>query len=155
MDIPLAHAQDSDSSADSLDDEEMHNTAHPSAAFLLASQQRGTHDQYDEYGLVRRFECVERFSGHGRRGRRCTSTPFARASASVEDFDDSFDEVEPHGDEEGVEEDTVFGVPPAERAARRWVEPAKCVLMDVSECLARICCRIRLELARKWRWLGG
>lgn len=100
-------AQDADSSIDSMDsmDYEVHDTAHPSAAFLLASRQRGRNDDDS-------FESDDTDGDDLEDGAEPVH-PFARAAAGVVDdgFDDSFDDS-------GPEEETVFGMRPAERAAR-------------------------------------
>ncbi|THH04280.1 hypothetical protein EW146_g10216 [Bondarzewia mesenterica] len=100
--------QDSDSSMDSMDsmEDEIHDTAHPSAAFLLASQQRGRNDDEDSsFGS-------DDTDGDDLDDGGEPIHPFARAAAGIDDgFDDSFEDDEP-------EEETVFGMRPAERAAR-------------------------------------
>jgi DASH complex subunit ASK1 len=110
--IPGDAHQDSDSDSDSFV-EEAHNTAHPSAAFLMASQRQ--QDADDSFGSSNRssdsFDDVD--AGQGG-----MVHPFAGMSSSEGDAfdDDSFDNDQYQG-QEGPEEETVFGVPPAQRQA--------------------------------------
>lgn len=100
--------QDIDSDSDSLD--EVNNTAHPSAAFLMASQ--GNHPYDDSFGSSNHSNdsLTDEDVGAG----LVPIHPFANA---VEDDgfddDDSFDGFVPAGD--NVQEGTVFGVTPGER----------------------------------------
>lgn len=104
--------QDSDSDSDSFV-EEVHNAAHPSAAFLMASQRQQGAD--DSFGSSNRssdsLDDLDQEQGG-------MVHPFAGMSSSEGDAfdDDSFDDdhQEAHG---GLEEETVFGVPPAQRQA--------------------------------------
>jgi len=101
--------QDVDSDSDSLD--EINNTAHPSAAFLMASQ--GGHPYDDSFGSSNHSNdsLTDEDVGAG----LVPIHPFANA---VEDDgfddDDSFDGFGPAGG--NFEEETVFGVTPGERA---------------------------------------
>jgi DASH complex subunit ASK1 len=110
--IPDDARQDSDSDSDSFV-EEAHNTAHPSAAFLMASQRQ--QDADDSFGSSNRssdsFDDVD--AGQGG-----MVHPFAGMSSSEGDAfdDDSFDNDQYQG-QQGPEEETVFGVPPAQRQA--------------------------------------
>ncbi|OBZ68847.1 hypothetical protein A0H81_11262 [Grifola frondosa] len=101
---------DADSDSDSLEYEDQNNTANPSAAFLLASQ-RQSYDDDDSFGSsLSGDELAEGDS-------IAPVHPFARGLAAEGDedaFDDSFDD--PEYDQRGDgEEETLFGVPPAER----------------------------------------
>ncbi|KAI0931200.1 hypothetical protein AcV5_005258 [Taiwanofungus camphoratus] len=98
---------DPDDSSDSLE-YEVHNTANPSAAFLLASQRGSYDDDDDSFASDNSIdEIVE--------GDMEPIHPFARglAAGDVDAFDDdSFDDSALGGE---AEEETVFGVPPAQR----------------------------------------
>ncbi|KAF8807872.1 hypothetical protein BYT27DRAFT_7338498 [Phlegmacium glaucopus] len=100
--------QDVDSDSDSLD--EINNTAHPSAAFLMASQ--GGHPYDDSFGSSNHSNdsLTDEDVGAG----LVPIHPFANA---VEDDgfddDDSFDGFVPAGG--NFQEETVFGVTPGER----------------------------------------
>ncbi|PCH34186.1 hypothetical protein WOLCODRAFT_135554 [Wolfiporia cocos MD-104 SS10] len=102
---------DSFNSEDSLDNE-VHNTANPSAAFLLASE-RASYDDDDSSS--------DSFVADNADGDTTASMqpvhPFARGMPAGDDDgfdDDSFDE--PHYTSTGEqEEETLFGVPPAQR----------------------------------------
>ncbi|EMD30860.1 hypothetical protein CERSUDRAFT_145767 [Gelatoporia subvermispora B] len=109
-------AEGADDSLDSLDDyDEANNTANPSAAFLLVSQRASSADDSgsdssdsDSFGA----EPVGAVDDTGE-----PVHPFARGLAEgfAEDdgFDDSFDD--PVYGAADAEEETVFGVPPAQR----------------------------------------
>ncbi|KAA1478063.1 hypothetical protein DENSPDRAFT_921034 [Dentipellis sp. KUC8613] len=109
-----SHDGDEDGfSSDSLDDEDevVHDAANPSAAFLLASQQRGAHDADDSFASSTSSDSF---------GDEDVGAAPVHAFANVvteDSFDDSFDDADDAG-LGGGEEETVFGVPPAERAAR-------------------------------------
>ncbi|KAF8963899.1 hypothetical protein BDZ97DRAFT_2075580 [Flammula alnicola] len=129
----LEQEQDIDSDSDSLELDEINNTAHPSAAFLMASQ--GGHRQYDD---------DDSFGSSNHSSDSLTDEdvvgaagivpvhPFAQAAHVVEDDgfdddddddDDSFDgfETQPAGVGAvggGYQEETVFGVAPAQRQVR-------------------------------------
>jgi DASH complex subunit ASK1 len=100
--------QDMDSDSDSLD--EVNNTAHPSAAFLMASQ--GSHPYDDSFDSPNHSDdsLADEDVGTG----LVPIHPFANA---VEDDgfddDDSFDGFVPAGGD--FQEETVFGVTPGER----------------------------------------
>ena len=100
--------QDIDSDSDSLD--EVNNTAHPSAAFLMASQ--GSHPYDDSFDSLNHSDdsLADEDVGTG----LVPIHPFANA---VEDDgfddDDSFDGFVPAGGD--FQEETVFGVTPGER----------------------------------------
>jgi DASH complex subunit ASK1 len=102
---PLPQDADADSDSDSdSDSDEIHDTAHPSDAFLVASQQAGqrSFDDSDD-SMNQSFDSLD---GEG-------AVPIMAGAYTGDDFDDdSFDAV---GD---VEEETVFGLPPAQREAR-------------------------------------
>ncbi|KAI0035797.1 hypothetical protein K488DRAFT_82691 [Vararia minispora EC-137] len=106
--------QNPDDSLDSLDDE-INDTARPSAAFLLASANRGAIDDDDSFDSSASSDADVSLDA--------PVHPFARgAIASNNDsFDeDSYEEEEllHHVGETGTVEETVFGLPPAQRAAR-------------------------------------
>ncbi|KAI0372333.1 hypothetical protein BV20DRAFT_964481 [Pilatotrama ljubarskyi] len=101
---------DPDSSSDSLDYEEAHNTANPSAAFLLAAQ-RPSYDDEDSFdSSMGDDDPTDETSGVA------PIHPFLAGAQEVDDADafddDSYDDPAygPDGEEE-----TVFGVPPAQR----------------------------------------
>ncbi|KAI0819241.1 hypothetical protein BC628DRAFT_1546056 [Trametes gibbosa] len=101
---------DPDSSSDSLDYEEAHNTANPSAAFLFAAQ-RPSYDDDDSFdSSMDDDDPTDDTSGVA------PVHPFLMGPQGPDDDDgfgdDSFDDVEygPDGEEE-----TVFGVAPAQR----------------------------------------
>ena len=109
--VPVDVRQDSDSDSDSFV-EEAHNTAHPSAAFLMASQhQQGADDSFGSSN--RSGDSLDDLDA----GQGGMVHPFAGMSSSEGDaFDeDSFDDQ--YQNQEGPEEETVFGVPPAQRQA--------------------------------------
>jgi len=111
------------------EDDSVHNTAHPSAAFLLASRQRGRHDYGDHDD--ERDDGDDDFDdslldadvdADAAAAARAPVHPFARVQAAGHDNiidydDDSFDSFD--GGSEGGDrpEETVFGVRPAEREA--------------------------------------
>lgn len=110
------YASASTSTFSSSGEDSVHNTAHPSAAFLLASRQRGRHDDDDdeldhEDGFDDSLDAdvdADIAPVH----------PFARARATAhgEYEDDSFDSLDGEEDEGGdLPEETVFGLRPAER----------------------------------------
>lgn len=104
--------QDSDSDSDSFV-EEGHNTAHPSAAFLMASQRQ--QDADDSFGSSNRSsDSLDDVDG----AQGGMIHPFAGMSSSEGDGfeDDSFDDDQYEG-QRGPEEETIFGVPPAQRQA--------------------------------------
>lgn len=100
-----------DSDSDSLD--EINNTAHPSAAFLMASQRQAGPD--DSFGSSNHSDdslIAEEAANLG----IAPVHPFARGMGGAEfEVDDSFDDdsLLIGGDE--VQEETLFGVPPAAR----------------------------------------
>ncbi|KAJ8456850.1 hypothetical protein ONZ45_g18554 [Pleurotus djamor] len=103
---PLDDEGDSDS-----EDDEVNNTAHPSAAFLMASRGRGGDDSFDSSN-----HSGDSFDDDiGAEG--AAVHPFA--GAVVDDgFDDSFDDDSFAGGAVAPEEtETVFGVPPMRRGA--------------------------------------
>lgn len=126
----LGHQDDLDSS-DSLDLDEINNTAHPSAAFLMASQ--GVHGQYDDdnsFGSSNNSsDSLADEDVVGTAG-IVPIHPFAQSGPVVEDdgFDDedeSFDGFETQrmpiggGSGYGPEEETLFGLAPAQRMGHR------------------------------------
>jgi DASH complex subunit ASK1 len=106
-----AHAHlDIDSDSDSFD--EVNNTAHPSAAFMMASAQ-GSHDSDDSFDSSNHSgdSLTEEDANLG----LAPVHPFAMG---VEDdgFDDSFDDDMYDGNVMGeTQEETLFGVPPGQR----------------------------------------
>lgn len=118
---PHANA-DSDSDSDSLNDEPVHSSQ-PSTAFLMASSREpGPDDSFGSSNSNHSSDSLgaDEFEG----GDEAAVHPFARAlEGSGEDgdgFDDSFDseggyEMGQGEDSLGVTEETVFGIPPAQR----------------------------------------
>lgn len=113
------YLDDDSFSSDSLD--EIHNTAHPSAAFLMASQgrPRGEDDDDDSsFGSSNRSgdSLDEEDAAMG-------LVPVHPFATSIEDdgFDDTFDEEEDDGFNDNIEDlmpgdtETLFGVPPQQR----------------------------------------
>ncbi|KAJ7762307.1 hypothetical protein DFH07DRAFT_903105 [Mycena maculata] len=104
---------DSDSDSDSL--EEVNNTAHPSAAFLMAQAASGAGGSFDEDDSQDSLDGADGAAGEG----VVDVHPFARsvyAYAGAGDGDDSFDD---ESFDAGVREETVFGRAPAQRAQAR------------------------------------
>ncbi|KAF8899309.1 DASH complex subunit Ask1-domain-containing protein [Infundibulicybe gibba] len=97
----------SDSDSDSLD--EVNNTAHPSAAFLMAS--RGVAGADDSFGSSNHSDSPTEEDAD------LALAPVHPFAQVVEDdgFDDSFDDDGFQVTEGGPPEETLFGVPPAER----------------------------------------
>ena len=110
---PLPPDQDSDSSSD-----EIHNTAYPSEAFLLASQRSSQISDDSDDSMDRSGDLFDQGGG---------MMPLAQ-DGFAEDFfeDDSFDGGP-------VEEETVFGVPPMEREARLRAQQFKMLGTDLFE----------------------
>ncbi|KAF9486550.1 hypothetical protein BDN70DRAFT_916320 [Pholiota conissans] len=117
---------------DSLDLEEVNNTAHPSAAFLMASQ--GIHGQYDDDNSFDSNNSVDSLADEDVIGTAglIPIHPFAQTGPVVEDdgFDDdddeSFDGFETQrvgmigvGQYDEPEEETLFGLAPGQRMAQR------------------------------------
>jgi len=107
----------------------VHNTAHPSAAFLLASRQRGRHDYGDDHDDDQ-DDGDDDFDdslldadvdADAAAAARAPVHPFARAQAAghgdMGDYDDSFDSFDGGNEGDDRPEETVFGVRPAEREA--------------------------------------
>jgi DASH complex subunit ASK1 len=104
----------------------VHNTAHPSAAFLLASRQRGRHDYEDhdddEPDDGDDFDdSLDMDADADDAAARAPVHPFARALSAHDvtgEYDDSFESfVGGDGAEGDAPEETVFGARPAEREA--------------------------------------
>ncbi|KAI0315328.1 hypothetical protein OF83DRAFT_1085023 [Amylostereum chailletii] len=114
---PTPHAllRDDDSlDFDDFDEDEVNNTAHPSAAFLLASRARGADSDSDaSFGSSNTSSDSFGYDDAG----GAPVHPFARGASVSDDFEDSFEDEGMEGGGE-MPEETVFGVPPAERAAR-------------------------------------
>lgn len=108
---PPAAVGEEDISSDSLDDEELNNTANPSAAFILASQRASyDDDDSDSFGSN---QSLDSMNGEDM-DPSAPVHPFARAMLEGDGFDDdSFDDPVFGGNE--VEEETLFGVPPNQR----------------------------------------
>ncbi|KAI0279408.1 hypothetical protein BGY98DRAFT_933197 [Russula aff. rugulosa BPL654] len=122
-------ASASTSTFSSSGEDSVHNTAHPSAAFLLASRQRGMHDYDDDEDEDDELDHDDDFDDSldaaGDAGVGVVPVhPFARVRASVhgEYEDDSFDSLE-GGEEEEIPEETVFGLRPAERNEAARLQP--------------------------------
>lgn len=111
------------------EDDSVHNTAHPSAAFLLASRQRGRHDYGDDHDDDQ-DDGDDDFDdslldadvdADAAAAARAPVHPFARAQAAghgeMGDYDDSFDSFDGGNEGEDRPEETVFGVRPVEREA--------------------------------------
>jgi hypothetical protein len=116
-------ASTSTSTFSSSGEDSVHDTAHPSAAFLLASRQRGRHD-YDDHDDDDEPDGDDDFDDSLDAAALAPVHPFARARAlsaqgDVVEYDDSFDSLDGGDRDEGerVPEETVFGVRPAEREA--------------------------------------
>ncbi|KAH9984074.1 hypothetical protein BJV74DRAFT_590288 [Russula compacta] len=135
---PEADAEHDDNDASSSStfsssgEDSVHNTAHPSAAFLLASRQRGRHDDHDDD-----FDDDDELDNgdddfddslDAEDAARAPVHPFARALLSAAPDDSSFDSFsfddngslsgdgyEGGGGEAERPEETLFGVRPAER----------------------------------------
>ncbi|KAI0667704.1 hypothetical protein C8Q78DRAFT_1052168 [Trametes maxima] len=102
---------DPDSSSDSLDYDEAHNTANPSAAFLLAAQRPSFDDEDDSFDSSMGDDDPADGSGD-----IMPMNPFfaAQDMGDADAFDDdSYDDDGAYGPD--GEEETVFGVPPAQR----------------------------------------
>lgn len=116
----------STSTFSSSGEDSVHNTAHPSAAFLLASRQRGRHDYDDDEDEDDELDHDDGFddsldaAGDGD-GDVAPVHPFARAIHG-EYEDDSFDSLE-GGEGEEMPEETVFGLRPAERDEAARLQP--------------------------------
>lgn len=113
--------EDSDSDSDSLNDEPVHSH-HPSTAFLMASSREiGLDDSFGSSNSNHSSDSlIEEFEG----GEEAAVHPFARAleagAVDGDGFDDSFDSeggYEASQGEDALEptEETVFGIPPAQR----------------------------------------
>jgi len=112
-------------------EDSVHNTAHPSAAFLLASRQRGRHDRgdhddFDEADDGDDFDdSLDADVDADATAALAPVHPFARARAMAPhddagEYDDSFDSFSfdgTDGDEGERLEETVFGARPAVREA--------------------------------------
>ena len=111
MDDDSILAPGADSDSDSLD--EINNTAHPSAAFLMASQRQADAD--DSFGSSNHSDdslIAEEAANLG----IAPIHPFARGVEGAElEADDSFDDDSMLVGGGGFQEETLFGVPPAER----------------------------------------
>ncbi|KAJ3722294.1 hypothetical protein C8R42DRAFT_666546 [Lentinula raphanica] len=128
---PTPHQYQHDPFYDDDDDEDeddmVNNTAHPSAAFLMASQSRHPigDDSFDEDdsmvgGDGDGFNEDDLLGDEGDPNMLIPVHPFARG-VSIEDdsFDDSFDNDMGNGDPGGMmSEETLFGVPVAQREQR-------------------------------------
>ncbi|KAF8548879.1 hypothetical protein OG21DRAFT_667610 [Imleria badia] len=122
---PDANADsDSDSDSDSLIDEPIH-PSQPSTAFLMASSRDiGPDDSFGSSNSNHSSDSLDEDAFEG--GDEAAVHPFARLESRAEDadgdgFDDSFDseggyeEGEGEGEEGAETEETVFGIPPAQR----------------------------------------
>jgi DASH complex subunit ASK1 len=117
------YASTSTSTFSSSGEDSVHNTAHPSAAFLLASRQRGRNDDDDELDDDDGFDDSLDADADAD---IAPVHPFARARASAdgEYEDDSFDSLDGEEDQGGdVPEETVFGLRPAEREEAAQLQP--------------------------------
>ncbi|KAG1747549.1 hypothetical protein EDB19DRAFT_1893885 [Suillus lakei] len=112
---PGGPSPDSDSDSDSLG--EPAHPGQPSTAFLMASARN--QDPDDSFGSSNSNHSSDSIGG-GFGDEGGAVHPFARAVEDEGDgFDDSFDSVDGDGDGDGdalgVQEETVFGIPPAQR----------------------------------------
>ncbi|KAJ6541699.1 DASH complex subunit Ask1-domain-containing protein [Mycena capillaripes] len=109
---------DFDSDSDSLD--EVNNTAHPSAAFLMAQAASGSGGSFDEDDSFQSQDSLDQADVDlGALGEGVVDVhPFARGGYAYTG-DDSFDD---ETFDTGVPEETVFGRPPAQRAQARMSE---------------------------------
>ncbi|KAJ7146389.1 DASH complex subunit Ask1-domain-containing protein [Mycena epipterygia] len=112
-------AGDFSSDSDSLD-AEVNNTAHPSAAFLMAQAASGSGGSFDEDDSFRSQDSLDQADVDlGALGDGVVEVhPFARSGYAYTG-DDSFDD---ETFDAGVPEETVFGRPPAQRAQARMSE---------------------------------
>ncbi|KAK7464713.1 hypothetical protein VKT23_005919 [Stygiomarasmius scandens] len=103
---------DDDSYFDDFD-EEINDTAHPSAAFLMASQNRRSFEGDDSFDSESSIDSMDQEAMDS-----MPVHPFARMAMGEGgmDMDDSFDDSFDVGPGE-VEEETLFGVPPGQREA--------------------------------------
>ncbi|KAG2358797.1 hypothetical protein BDR07DRAFT_1452585 [Suillus spraguei] len=112
---PVGLNPDSDSDSDSLG--ESAHPGQPSTAFLMASARN--QDPDDSFGSSNSNHSSDSIGG-GFGDEGGAIHPFARAVEEDGDgFDDSFDSIDGDGDGLGVQEETVFGIPPAQRKHRR------------------------------------
>ncbi|KAH9486470.1 DASH complex subunit ask1 [Psilocybe cubensis] len=109
---------DIDSDSDSLD--EINNTGHPSAAFLMASQ--GIGGDYDDSDSFESNRSDDSLNDEAVAEGIVPVHPFAMTGGTIEDdgfdddsFDDDDDMQRGRGGEDQYEEETVFGVHPAQR----------------------------------------
>ncbi|KAG5654153.1 hypothetical protein H0H81_006864 [Sphagnurus paluster] len=104
---PMHEQMDMDSDSDSMD--EINTTAHPSAAFLMASSAPGHQDSDDSFGSSNHSN--DSFNEEGGNG-LIQVNPFI---GSLEDdgFDDTYDDDMYDGGD--IPEETLFGVPPSQR----------------------------------------
>ncbi|KAG1848504.1 hypothetical protein DFJ58DRAFT_717051 [Suillus subalutaceus] len=114
---PVDPSPDSDSDSDSLG--ESSHPGQPSTAFLMASARN--QDPDDSFGSSNSNHSSDSIGG-GFGDEGGAVHPFARAVEDDGDgFDDSFDSVDGDGDGDGysdslgIQEETVFGIPPAQR----------------------------------------
>jgi DASH complex subunit ASK1 len=136
-------ASASTSTFSSSGEDSVHNTAHPSAAFLLASRQRGRHDYDDDEDEDDELDHDDSFddSLDAAGDADAPVHPFARASVHGDYEDDSFDSLE-GGEGEEMPEETVFGLRSAEAARpqpqlRMYGEELLQDTMDIGTRLAR------------------
>lgn len=104
-----SHGHDIDSDSDSYSFDEVNNTAHPSDAFMMASAQpsNDSDDSFDSNGNSRDSLTAEDVN---------LVEPFFTMGVEDDGFDDSFDDDLYDGNVMGeTEEETLFGVPPAQR----------------------------------------
>ncbi|KAJ7665660.1 DASH complex subunit Ask1-domain-containing protein [Mycena rosella] len=113
---------DFDSDSDSLD-EEVNNTAHPSAAFLMAQAAPGSGED-DSFGSQDSLERADAELGDGEGALLVDVHPFARSGYAYTG-DDSFDD---ETFDAGVPEETVFGRAPAQRAQARMSEAGELLM---------------------------
>ncbi|KAJ6604945.1 DASH complex subunit Ask1-domain-containing protein [Mycena sp. CBHHK59/15] len=106
------NAGDFDSDSDSL--EEVNNTAHPSDAFLMAQAASGSGGSFDDDDSFQSQDSLDQEDAEA--AGLVDVHPFARAGNEYAyEGDDTFDD---ETFDAGVPEETVFGMPPAQREAR-------------------------------------
>lgn len=110
-----------DSDSDSLD-EEVNNTAHPSAAFLMAQAASGSGGSFDEDDSFQSQDSLDQPALVDLGGGVVDVHPFARGGYAYNAGDAGDDSFDDESFDAGVPEETVFGRPPAQRAQARMSE---------------------------------
>ncbi|CAL1693898.1 unnamed protein product [Somion occarium] len=170
---PPNQMDDDDFSSDSLDAEELNDTANPSAAFILASQ-RASYDDDSSFESNDSLDADDAdLAGLGLG--EAPVHPFARGLSAEEiesmenaGFEDSFDDDDDPiyaQQAEETEEETLFGVPPAQRLeiqARQEAQRQQQQLRMLGEHLLEDTMGIGAQMAGAGRieetptpWMGG